>query len=238
MLNCAASVCTGDSNRAAPPFQRHRRSRQQESPSNVWAYIVLRIRLTIPIVLGVLLITMLLFSYVAHDPAPAWAGKFVTEGQLESIREKMGLDKPRWFKWSVPVRRVEVDQSTVKITSSWRHGLDSGDRVVVKGVGPGYDGTHAVASVAGPKVFTSRAAQPPPPAPTDLTHARIHNGSLWQRLAGGFDSQLFDILTFRIYNRVSMRYDERIWDILMRKAPASMSIQIPAFLIALGLELG
>ena len=62
----------------------------------MWAYIVRRILWTIPIVLGVLLLTFVLFSLVAKDPARMYAGRHATPEVLESIRHKMGLDKPKW----------------------------------------------------------------------------------------------------------------------------------------------
>src|SRR3954470_5052815 len=126
----------------------------------MWAYIVRRILLTIPIVLGIVLITFLLFSFVAKDPARAYVGKFVTEQQLESARARMGLNKPKWF---------------------------------------------------------DAAA---------LVHGDVRKA---------FDTQLFDVLLFRFPN--SMRYEEPLGSIIRRKAPASMAIQVPAFLIMLGLEL-
>jgi peptide/nickel transport system permease protein len=126
----------------------------------MWAYIVRRILLTVPIVLGVVLITMTLFSFVAKDPARAYAGKYATARQLEQVRARMGLDKPLWLDFSA---------------------LGRGD------------------------------------------------------VAKAFDTQLFDILLFRFPD--SMRYDEPLWDIINRKAPASMMVQIPAFLIVLGIQL-
>jgi peptide/nickel transport system permease protein len=126
----------------------------------MFAYIVRRIILTVPIVLGVVLITMLLFSGVAKDPARSYAGKFATERQLEQVRARMGLDKPKW---------VNV--------------------------------------------------------------AKLKQGEI----LGAFNSQLFDVLFFRFPK--SMRYDEPLWDIVKRKAPASLAVQLPAFLIIIGLEL-
>jgi peptide/nickel transport system permease protein len=127
----------------------------------MWAYIVRRILLTVPIVLGVVLLTMLLFSAVAKDPARAYAGKFATPRQLEQVRARMGIDKPMWIN-----------------VAALRHG----------------------------------------------------------EMTGVFNTQLFDILLFRFPN--SMRYDEPLWQIVKRKAPASMMIQTPAFFIIIGLELG
>ncbi|HWE93226.1 MAG TPA: ABC transporter permease [Tepidisphaeraceae bacterium] len=63
----------------------------------MWAYIIRRLLLTIPTVLGVVLLTFVLFSLVAKDPARAYAGKQATEATLKSIRHEMGIDKPRFL---------------------------------------------------------------------------------------------------------------------------------------------
>ena len=209
----------------------------------MWAYIVRRILLTIPIVLGVVLITMILFSYVSYDPARAWGGRIASEAQLDAIRAQMGIDKPRWFKWSIPIRRIEATGQTVTVATGPAHGLEKGDTVVVSGAGAGYDGRHAVEEVKSEKLltFTSSAGDPASTQPTTIElgkNANLHDASLTGRFAEGFDSQLFDILTFRIYELNSMRYQRPIWDIIKEKAPASLAIQLPAFLIALGLQLG
>jgi peptide/nickel transport system permease protein len=126
----------------------------------MWAYIVRRILLTVPIVLGIVFITFVLFGVVAKDPARAFAGKFVSEQQLQATRARMGLNKPKWFD--------------------------------VKALGAG-----------------------------DVKKA--------------FNTQLFDVLLFRFPN--SVRYEESLWSLIRRKAPASMTVQLPAFLIIIGLEL-
>ncbi|HEX3356773.1 MAG TPA: ABC transporter permease [Tepidisphaeraceae bacterium] len=61
------------------------------------AYIIRRTLWTIPIVLGVVLLTFTLFTLVAKDPARMYAGRRATPEVLESIRHKMGLDKPIWI---------------------------------------------------------------------------------------------------------------------------------------------
>jgi peptide/nickel transport system permease protein len=63
----------------------------------MWAYIVRRILWTIPIVLGVMLLTFTLFTLVAKDPARLYAGKFATPEVLKSVRHQMGIDKPLWI---------------------------------------------------------------------------------------------------------------------------------------------
>jgi peptide/nickel transport system permease protein len=63
----------------------------------MWAYIVRRILWTIPIVLGVMLLTFTLFTLVSKDPARLYAGKFATPEVLQSVRHQMGIDKPLWI---------------------------------------------------------------------------------------------------------------------------------------------
>src|SRR5688572_31867977 len=109
------------------------------------AYIVRRILLTVPIVLGVVVITFVLFSVVAKDPARQYAGKIVTEEGLQAIRAKMQLNKPRWFD--------------------------------TKALGEG-------------------------------------------RVTDAFDSQFFDVLFFQF--APSMRWEASLWELIKRKAPASM----------------
>lgn len=121
----------------------------------MWAYIVRRILWTIPVVLGIMLLTFTLFGLVAKDPARAYAGKITSKAQLDAIRHRMGLDKPKWINTS--------------------------------GSGP-----------------------------------------FW-------DSQFFNVMMFRFPN--SLRYDEPVSTLFARKAPVSLSIQLPVFIILLGAEL-
>jgi len=127
----------------------------------MWAYIVRRILLTIPTVLGIVLLTFILFSLVSQNPARAYAGKQASPQTLKAIEHKMGLDKEKFFDWK-------------------------------------------------------KAA-----------HERSFSAL--------FDTQFFDLLFFRFPQ--SMRYEEPVWQLLKTKAPVSLAIQIPAFLILLGLEL-
>lgn len=126
----------------------------------MWGYIVRRILWTVPIVLGVVLITFCLFSLLSSDPARQYAGKYATPQALAAVRAKMGLNKPRW-----------IDLQA-------------------------------------------------------LEHGQFKQAT---------DSQFFDILFFRF--PPSMRWDESLWTLVKRKAPASMLIQVPAFIIMSGLEL-
>jgi peptide/nickel transport system permease protein len=63
----------------------------------MWAYVVRKLLLTIPILLGILLITFMLFNVVATDPARMLAGKQKSDAQLQAIRHKIGTDRPKWL---------------------------------------------------------------------------------------------------------------------------------------------
>jgi peptide/nickel transport system permease protein len=126
------------------------------------SYVIRRLLWMIPTVLGIVLLTFLLFTLVAKDPARLYAGKRATPQVLAAIRHQMGLDKPMWLN-----------------VGEFRH-----------------------------------------------TH---HLGDL-------FDSQFMDILLFRFPE--SMRYEESVWSIFWRKAPVSLAIQLPTFIIELGIQLG
>jgi peptide/nickel transport system permease protein len=110
----------------------------------MWAYIIRKTLLAIPIIVGILLISFVLFDVIAPDPARAFAGKYKSETDLRALRHKMWTDKP-----------------------------------------------------------------------------------LWQQF----------MLTARFRFPESMQYQESVWTLIGRKAPVSLAIQAPAFLIELGLQL-
>ncbi|MGD0768453.1 MAG: ABC transporter permease [Tepidisphaeraceae bacterium] len=60
------------------------------------AYIFRKLLLSIPILLGIVAVTFLLFCIVAPDPARVYAGKFKSEAQLQAIRHQLGTDVPKW----------------------------------------------------------------------------------------------------------------------------------------------
>ena len=108
------------------------------------AYILRKLLLTIPNILGIVIITFILFKVVAPDPARLYAGKQKSEAQLQSIRHEMQIDKPWWV-------------------------------------------------------------------------------------------QLWNIIRFKF--APSMRYKESFWSLFARKAPISLAIQLPVFIIELGIQL-
>ena len=61
------------------------------------AYLSRKFVLTVSIIFGTVLLTFVLFNVVAKDPARAFAGKVTSPQALTAIRQKMGLDKPRFL---------------------------------------------------------------------------------------------------------------------------------------------
>lgn len=57
-------------------------------------YVIRRLLAFIPLVIGISLITFFLVRLLPGDPAQVLAGSMPYEGVVESIRERMGLDKP------------------------------------------------------------------------------------------------------------------------------------------------
>jgi peptide/nickel transport system permease protein len=66
------------------------------------AYFIRKIIYLIPIVIGISLITFLLFRVVGGDPIDRVAGKYATAAQKEELRHQLGFDKPLW----PPIRKL------------------------------------------------------------------------------------------------------------------------------------
>ena len=64
-------------------------------------YIIRRLLYTIPIVLGVLLLTFVLFTVAGGDISIEIAGKGATQQTIEEIRQGYGLNKPLFFPGTV-----------------------------------------------------------------------------------------------------------------------------------------
>ena len=60
-------------------------------------FIARRLLYIIPVLGGVLALTLFLFFVVADDPVLAYAGQDPTAEQLRALRKKYGLDVPAFF---------------------------------------------------------------------------------------------------------------------------------------------
>lgn len=66
----------------------------------MWKYILKRIIMLIPVLLGVILIIFALNEMTPGDPARTLAGDFATEEDVEALREEMGLNKPFFVRFA------------------------------------------------------------------------------------------------------------------------------------------
>jgi len=69
-------------------------------------HIAHRLMISLPVLLGVLLIGFLLLQVVPTDPATVSAGPSATKADIEAIRQQMGLDKPVWLQFVLYLGRV------------------------------------------------------------------------------------------------------------------------------------
>lgn len=73
-------------------------------------YILKRILLFIPTLLGISLITFVLMKYLPGDPVVGMAGERATPETISRIRAELGLDKPLPFQYALYVKRVCTGQ--------------------------------------------------------------------------------------------------------------------------------
>ncbi|HKU93846.1 MAG TPA: ABC transporter permease [Vineibacter sp.] len=72
----------------------------------MFALIVQRLIISIPVLLGVLLIGFLLLQVVPTDPAIILAGPTASQAEIEAIRQQLGLDRPLWEQFGLYLLRV------------------------------------------------------------------------------------------------------------------------------------
>jgi ABC-type dipeptide/oligopeptide/nickel transport system permease component len=69
-------------------------------------HIAHRLMISLPVLLGVLLIGFLLLQVVPTDPATVVAGPTATAGEVAAIRQQLGLDQPIWVQFALYLGRV------------------------------------------------------------------------------------------------------------------------------------
>lgn len=98
-------------------------------------YIIRRLLYTIPIVLGVLLLTFTLFNVVGGDVTDQIAGKAASKETREEIRKEYGWDKPLFLAWDSQFLNHLKSAATFDFGRSW----NDRERIIDKikrGAGP------------------------------------------------------------------------------------------------------
>ena len=62
-------------------------------------HIIERLIVSVPVLLGVLLIGFLLLQVVPSDPAAVIAGPTASQDEIDRIREALGLNEPLWYQF-------------------------------------------------------------------------------------------------------------------------------------------
>lgn len=94
------------------------------------AYIIRRLLSVIPITLGVLLITFLLFRVVGGNPAYRLAGKNATKEKIEAITRERGYDKPFFLNFEKFPSRL-MDAQFPRLIGRLAH-ADFGESITTK----------------------------------------------------------------------------------------------------------
>src|SRR5574337_1878259 len=72
----------------------------------MWTFILRRIVQTLPVLLGISVITFVLIYYLPADPARMYAGPSATVETVARIRHELGLDQPLWVQYTRYLGRV------------------------------------------------------------------------------------------------------------------------------------
>lgn len=72
----------------------------------MWLFLTRRLLQTIPVIMGVSIITFLLIYYLPADPARMYAGPSATVETVARIRHELGLDRPLWAQYTSYLGRM------------------------------------------------------------------------------------------------------------------------------------
>lgn len=226
------------------------------------AYILRRLLAMIPVLIGVLAITLTLFFVVAEDPVLQYVGQNPSEEQLRAKRREFSLDVPAFFSpsWLAgedlleSKRRIELqrvfDELAARLTRFRTAAMEYPE-------GEARDAALAEFETLNRAIDDFRADWR---RDVELEgKAETINESLRELLADGapqvdfngitltpaeqeevasrsiWDAQFFRVLRFDFAN--SMQHERPIWDLIIDKAPRSLAVTIPMFLIGLAIEL-
>ena len=69
-------------------------------------YAIRRVLYMFPILLGITLVTFLLFNVAGGDPAVQMAGKYATEAEIEAIRKDLGTSGPLYVQFGNYIKQI------------------------------------------------------------------------------------------------------------------------------------
>lgn len=72
----------------------------------MWTFLLRRIAQTIPVLIGISIITFILVYYLPADPARMYAGPSATVATVARIRHELGLDQPLWAQYIRYMTRI------------------------------------------------------------------------------------------------------------------------------------
>lgn len=228
------------------------------------AFILRRILYIIPVLLGVLAITLTLFFVVAEDPVLQYAGQNPTAEQLRALRTEYELDVPAFFSPSwlagediIETRRhARLEEFISRVVAAHQEYVDA-EAARMREAGASAeqvaqfrrDADDALdrfrrtwdreADLEGAAEAinedlrelipgTERSISFEDIALSPQEQAEVAQRSIW-------DAQFFRVLRLDFAN--SMQHELPIWTLIRDKAPRTLAVTIPMFLIGLAIEL-
>lgn len=82
----------------------------------MWRYVVKRVLMMIPVLIGISIFVFLLMHLTPGDPALLMLGEHAPAEQLESLRKELGLDQPlfiQYFNWARRAVRLDFGRSLI-----------------------------------------------------------------------------------------------------------------------------
>lgn len=211
------------------------------------SYILRRALYMIPVLLGVNLITLVLFFVVAEDPVLQYAGRMPSQETLQALRAQFELDAPLIYDKDylsgedmLAAKRVDRVRAAAIQVQSW---IETGDVVDdsegrVKALIAAMLERESFRETEA-EIINDALAGIDTPEPVSVSFAdialrpseerRLRNRSFW-------DGHFFRVIRFDFADSMS-HPGENIWSLLARKAPISLRVTIPMFLIGLAIEL-
>lgn len=200
-------------------------------------FICRRSLYSILILLGVVILTFVLFNIAAGDPAGAVLGKNAGVGEVDALRRELGADLPLFYGKYCPTNRYSNYQ---KNSAMLPHVRLDGDRLEFS---PNYANNDPVVAKIGRSGGKVEVAAVPPTGPFSLSGAdAIDSVSFYRVQHSALNSQLtrsvkeivnitgeYPYVTFLNFGK-TLTTREPIIEILKRGVWPSLAIMVPIFL--------